>query len=288
MGTVAENQQAWGHYDWSQGGDEWSHAWGGTESLWWTTIFPRIRRFLPAPRILEIAPGFGRCTQYLKEVCDELVVVDLADRCIDACKERFRAESHIRYHVNDGQSLDAIADGSIDFVFSYDSLVHAESDVLRAYLSQLGRKLASDGAGFFHHSNLGSFRDPATGEVRVENPHWRASTMTARDFIAYCDEAGLSCVSQELVAWGGEVLNDCFSSFTRNGSVFVRPYERWENRGFMDEANRAQQLSRVYGLGESPPLRGAQSLPSGAPTAPLPQLRRGILQRLRALALGSM
>ena len=104
------------------------------------------------------------CTQYLKEVCDELVVVDLADRCIDACKERFRAESHIRYHVNDGQSLDAIADGSIDFVFSYDSLVHAESDVLRAYLSQLGRKLAPDGAGFFHHSNLGSFRDPATGE----------------------------------------------------------------------------------------------------------------------------
>ncbi len=50
-----------------------------------------------------------------------------------------------------------VADGSIDFVFSFDSLVHAEEDVIRSYLDQLGQKLRPDGVGFLHHSNLGEY-----------------------------------------------------------------------------------------------------------------------------------
>ena len=86
-----------------------------------------------------------------------MIVVDMSDKCIDACKRRFRGLDHVRYHVNDGRSLDAIEDGSIDFVFSFDSLVHAEADVVEAYLAQLERKLRPGGVGFIHHSNLGEF-----------------------------------------------------------------------------------------------------------------------------------
>ncbi|RIL07893.1 MAG: hypothetical protein DCC71_01440 [Proteobacteria bacterium] len=281
MGTIAENQDAWGHYDWSKGGDEWSHCWGGTESLWWTTLFPRVRRFVPAPRILEIAPGFGRITQYLKGLCDELIVVDLTERCIAACRERFAGESHISYHVNDGRSLDAIADGSIDFVFSYDSLVHAETDVIEAYLAQLGRKLRPDGAGFFHHGNLGSFRDAASGALTVANPHWRAESTAAADVVRYCEVAGLVCLSQELVAWGGDVLNDCFSTFTVRGSVYERSYQRFENPRFMDEAARALELARTYGLDGAIPLRrdpAPRPVARGPASAP-----RGLFARLREL-----
>jgi SAM-dependent methyltransferase len=272
VGTIAENQQAWGHYDWSQGGDEWSHCWGGTEALWWTSIFPRVRRFVPAGRILEIAPGFGRATQFLKDLCDALIVVDLTERCIAACRERFASDRHIEYHVNDGRSLDAVPDASIDFVFSYDSLVHAERDVMQAYLEQLGRKLRPDGVGWFHHSNLGSFRDAATGSLRVENPHWRAESMSAADFVAFCDAAGLVCLSQELIGWGGEVLNDCFSCFTSKGSVFERPYQLFENPGFMGEAARALELARVYGLDAPPPQRR---------DAPDSVRATGLLERIR-------
>jgi hypothetical protein len=35
---------------------------GGVDGQWFATIFPRIRKLLPAPRILEIAPGHGRWT----------------------------------------------------------------------------------------------------------------------------------------------------------------------------------------------------------------------------------
>src|SRR5207248_6740177 len=139
-------------YDWPQKGEEWSSSWGGPEAQWFGAVLPRIHAFVPAHTILEIAPGFGRWTRYLKDYCHDLIVVDMAERCIKACQQAFASSSHITYHVNDGKSLAMIADRSIDFVFSFDSLVHAEADVIAAYLGQLARKLAPNGAGFFHHS----------------------------------------------------------------------------------------------------------------------------------------
>jgi hypothetical protein len=51
-----------------------------------------------------------------------------------------------------------VPDDSIDFVFSFDSLVHAEADVMQAYLNQLVRKLKLNGVGFIHHSNIGEYQ----------------------------------------------------------------------------------------------------------------------------------
>jgi hypothetical protein len=52
------------------------------------------------------------------------------------------------FHVNDGRSLAAVADGSVDLIFSFDSLVHVEADVMLAYLEQLAHKLTPHGIGF--------------------------------------------------------------------------------------------------------------------------------------------
>jgi hypothetical protein len=75
----------------------------------------------------RIGPGFGRWTQYLRRLCIRLIVVDLSERCIDSCRRRFAGDRHIEYIVNDGTSLEQIPDGSVDFIFSFDSLVHAVS-----------------------------------------------------------------------------------------------------------------------------------------------------------------
>src|SRR4030095_8370524 len=45
-------------------GEEWSSAWGGSEAQWLGAIFLRIRAFIPTDTILEIAPGFGRWTNF--------------------------------------------------------------------------------------------------------------------------------------------------------------------------------------------------------------------------------
>jgi SAM-dependent methyltransferase len=214
--TVEENHNRWTNYEWSDKGDEWSVGYGGTESMWSWAIQPRISSFLPSAHTLEIAPGFGRATQFILPASDKLTLVDLAEPCIEACKKRFEGHDNIEYHVNDGRSLDMVADGTIDFVFSWDSLIHVEDDVIEGYLAQLGRKLRPGGTGVFHHSNMDSYRDRKTGELTIGNEHWRATSMSAAKFQQFSSAAGLRCIAQELIPWGGTDFTDCISVFRRD------------------------------------------------------------------------
>jgi hypothetical protein len=262
MPTVDRNLQEWGQrYEWEQQGDEWSSSWGGAEAQWFGAIFPRIHAFVPAGRMLEIAPGFGRWTHFLRGHCEHLTVVDMAENCINACRRRFASDSHISYHVNDGRSLEMIEDHSIDFVFSFDSLVHAEADVIDIYQRQLARKLTPNGVGFIHHSNIGEYQQDfakmgnipamlrpamATMGYAFDNNHWRAFSMTAGLFEKYCDQHGLQCIGQELVNWGARRMIDCFSVFTRKSSVWARPNRVIRNPDFMKEADLIKRWSQVY------------------------------------------
>ena len=156
MPTVEQNLFLWGNADgWKDDGDKWSIKWGSTELEWSTSIFPRIRQFIPASTILEIAPGFGRWTQFLKGYCDHLIAVDVSPACIERCKERFASDPRVQFFANDGKSLAMVTDSSVEFAFSFDSLVHVEADVIAAYLSQLAKKLKP-----------GGYRVPASLESR--------------------------------------------------------------------------------------------------------------------------
>ncbi len=260
--SIHRNKLQWSTYAWPEGGDEWSASWGGTEALWHKTILPRIGALLPAEHILEIAPGYGRCTQYLATQCRNMTLVDLTEKCIESCKQRFRDLPNIRYVVNDGKSLEAVDNESVDFVFSWDSLVHVEKDVMEAYLHQLASKLKTGGMGFLHHSNIGAFRDAATCGLTVENRHWRGESMSAELFRAYCRAAGLRCLSQEILAWGGEVLNDCFSVITKGSSQPDQPPRVVENPHFMQEAS---------GRGSPPDFYRALGIRKGSFAAAAPE-----------------
>ncbi|HVG17350.1 MAG TPA: class I SAM-dependent methyltransferase [Chitinophagaceae bacterium] len=264
MSTVEQNIKRWKeNYKWTDAGEEWSSEWGGSSTQWFGTILPRIYPFLPTGTILEIAPGYGRWTNYLKNYCEQLMIVDVAENCIEACRHRFAAESKITCHVNDGKSLAMVPDNSVDFVFSFDSLVHAESDVIEAYLNQLAKKLKPTGFGFIHHSNIGSYpghfsiakRFPHSVTKRLtrlgilDTPHWRASSMTALSFERYCDRAGLQCVSQELVNWASKRLIDCLSVFTPKANGHQRSNVVIENPDFMTEAKKLRRLSNALGHG---------------------------------------
>ena len=269
MPDVSENRLTWNTpSSWSARGDEWSGPWGGTELMWHGTLRPRLHAFLPANTILELGPGHGRWTQYLKEVADKLVLVDLAESCIAACRERFGPDGRISYHVNDGKSLDMVPDRSIDVVFSFDSLVHAEADVLEAYLNQLAAKLTPNGVGFIHHSNMGAYRRAVwvaktvperlrraltMRRLLVNLYAWRAESTSAELFAALCERAGLVCITQEKIGWEyGRGLTDTISLFTVPGSRWERANVVVENRGFMDEAAQLAQIGRLYGAHSFP------------------------------------
>jgi SAM-dependent methyltransferase len=248
-------------YDWSQQGEEWSQAWGGSEAQWFNVIYPRVHAFLPAGSILEIGPGFGRWTNFLRGYCSQLTIVDLAAKCVEACRQRFVTDSHITYYVNDGASLAMVPDSTIDFVFSFDSLVHVESDVIEDYLAQLAKKLKPNGIGFIHHSNIGEYprsRFSASENIpegiRVfltrlgyyDHSHSRAFSMTAQRFERSCQEAGLQCIGQEIVNWGSRSLIDCLSLFTPAGSDWGRENRVLRNPEFMVEAGLTKRIAPLY------------------------------------------
>jgi SAM-dependent methyltransferase len=249
MPTLDQNIKAWDEsYKWIEQGDEWSRAWGGPSAQWFGTILPRLKSFVPAHRILEIAPGYGRWTQFLIPLCDDLILVDISPKCIDVCRERFAGQPQIQYHVNDGRSLSMVDDDSIDLAFTFDSLVHVEADVLREYLDQLSRKLTRDGIAFIHHSNMGEYVDSVTGKLppTVANRHWRALTVSGQSVQETCRTIGVSCVSQELINWGGSDLNDAITVVARPESRWARPTVTMRNTGFNNEILYVRQVAQLY------------------------------------------
>ena len=263
MPTTEQNLTTWDQsYDWTIQGDEWSDPWGTAEAQWYYSLLPRIRRFVPAPRIVEIAPGHGRWTQFLAPLADQLTIVDLSPACIEVCKRRFSHLDNIAYSVNDGLTLPDVEANSVDFVFSFDSLVHVEADVVRSYLGELHRVLNEDGVGVLHHSNIGSYdRSEFTADSSPESEldeaafiartHWRAFSMSAAKFAEQAVEAGLSCVGQELIAWDGARLIDAVSVVTRPGSRNDRDHRLVENPWFMDEARSTRVADWAFGGGQA-------------------------------------
>jgi Methyltransferase domain len=237
---LSENAVYWNTgFHWRSRGDEWSRWWGSPAAEWNATIFPRVSEFLPVQRLVEIAPGFGRWTAFLRRHCDELIGVDLSARCVKACRRRFwRHPRRMRFYVNDGKSLAAVGVRAADFVFSFDSLVHVEQDVMASYIGELARTLADDGVAFLHHSHMGAY--PAS-EVGERVPHWRSASVSADSVADTAAAVGLRCFKQELIRWGDdhEFLNDALTWIARPGSRYDREPTRIVNKSFMDEARRA-------------------------------------------------
>ena len=250
MPTIEENQTIWdGEYNWNEAGNEWSAHWGGTVMQWFGTLLPRIHRFVPAPVILEIAPGFGRWSQFLARLCDELILVDLSAECAEACQQRFARLPHVASHQNDGRTLPMVEDARIDFAFSFDSLVHADEHALGSYVAELARVLRPGGRGFVHHSNAGEYsRDDLVG--LCEDLHFRDFTMSAEKMRGFIADHGLVCVSQEIIPWGTErALLDTLTVVAKPGpdhDVSNSVPRILRNHLFMREAEQWLELSHLY------------------------------------------
>jgi SAM-dependent methyltransferase len=235
------NRITWNdEYPWTQAGEEWSACWGNSEAQWMGSILPRVHRFLPCRSVLEIAPGFGRWTRFLLRACDSYVGLDVARTCVERCQERFRAVPHARFVENDGRTLAAVPDGSVDFAFSFDSLVHVELEVLRSYLEQLVSKASPTGVAFIHHSNAHA------ADAEEARRHHRALDVSAERVQEVIRAARGKVLVQEEVNWGATSLIDAFTLFASSGAQARGRPVLLKNAKFMLEAQLIKENLSPY------------------------------------------
>jgi len=262
MPSIFENRQKWdGLYDWSLEGDEWSEYWGTAHAQWIGCLLPRVSPLLKG-RILEIAPGHGRWTQFLLAHCTSLIGIDLAPSCVERCNKRFGQYPNLEFKVNDGLTFPMIEDRSIDFAFSFDSLVHAESDVMSSYASELARVLKAGGVAFLHHSNVDAVRRRSVlyqvrrvkiwlSRLPFTNPYWRAASMSAEKMRKFVEDAGMMCLQQEIVPWGKSwpLMVDCMSTIVNTPGVQCHVVR---NPRFMEEAAAIKRIFSLRAMGIQP------------------------------------
>lgn len=184
---------------------------GMANSQWTKLIEPFFGRLpIDYSSILELACGHGRMTSILLGKADTVVAVDVLQENIDFCANRFAGVEKLRLVRNDGVTLKEIPDSSITFLFCFDSMVHFDSDVIRAYLGEFRRILKPGGFAFCHHSNYD--RNPE-GDFQ-KAPHAR-NFMTENMFRHYAFKEGLKTVKTKVIDWGaGEKhfeRHDCLS-----------------------------------------------------------------------------
>lgn len=216
--SIENNRRVWDRdYHWLADGDEWNGqaAYCGQPYAAWKEAL--VAAFLaPAvcldSAVLEIGPGHGRWTRFIRDHCGMLYLADLSANCLDFCRREF-GDARTVYVPTDGHSLAGIPDAAIDFAWSYDCFVHIGPRDTAGYLRDLRRVLKPGGRAVIHHPGrrhallwldglrrcgplaLKTYTWMSLGTWSTDEG-WRAS-MSRRRFARFAREAGLEVMCQQ-------------------------------------------------------------------------------------------
>ncbi len=167
------------------------------------SVFYKMFQQLDLANVVELACGRGRHVQKYLDQAGHVTLVDILEKNIEYCRERFQGDSRIDYYKNNGYDLEKIKSESCTALFTYDAMVHFESMDIYQYLQETFRILCPGGKALFHHSN--NYSD-YKASFRNAPPHGRAF-MSKDLFAHYCYKAGLTVLEQHVIDWGEEGRN---------------------------------------------------------------------------------
>jgi len=250
VATLSANKKYYENYDWTSGGEEWSEPWGGTRSMWLASIYPRISEFLPVGNIVEIGSGHGRIARILHAFAtSQLVLFDIVDDCVSVCKKKFESSSKTICRKTNGNALEGVANNSVDFIFSFYSLVGSDKETITGYLREVDRVLSDDGVAFIHHSNAGMYFDPDkpdTDKRLLLLAAYRDMSIDAAEVQEIAKSCNLTCIKQECINWDiTEILSDCFSTIVRPASKWACEPVLLHNPEFQQEQNQARDREQA-------------------------------------------
>jgi ubiquinone/menaquinone biosynthesis C-methylase UbiE len=212
MGDNRNNRQRPTSADLAQLAHKEAQVWQGSvyyeDAEKWTHLFWNPKgNFLPLfekmdlSRTLELACGHARHAEYLLSTygqkIERLFLTDILPSNIHYCMSRIGSHEKVSLFINNGIDFQPMSDKSLTALFCYDAMVHFDRDVVRAYLRDTARVLASGGKALFHHSNYSERPDTSFGQ----NPHARAYMSTSL-FREYAEAENLMVLAQHGFRWG--------------------------------------------------------------------------------------
>jgi ubiquinone/menaquinone biosynthesis C-methylase UbiE len=192
-----ENRKRWTDWDWSGGGEEWTASAAWKQALIDDVLLAQIPQ---GGVILEIGPGATRWSAVLHPRARRLILVDVADRPLALCRERFAGAENVEYVLSSGRDLPGVADSSVNAIWSFDVFVHVAPVDQAGYLEEMARVLLPGGVAVIHHAdgrNLGH---------QPSRSGWR-SPMSRYLFATLAAQHGLA-VDAQISSWGAGGCHD--------------------------------------------------------------------------------
>jgi ubiquinone/menaquinone biosynthesis C-methylase UbiE len=183
---------------WKTASKYYDDAEKGMENRWGNFIWPFINQ-CDFSVCVDLGAGHGRNTRKLLEQdgCKTVYCVDINKENTDVLSKRFKDEKRVTVITNNGFAIPELAANSITLFYTFDAMVHFDSDIVRAYLREVARVLKKGaGRAFLHHSNY----NLKPGGDPHKNPGWR-NFMSMDMFAHYAIKEGFVVEKQEKVDW---------------------------------------------------------------------------------------
>jgi ubiquinone/menaquinone biosynthesis C-methylase UbiE len=100
---------------------------------------------------VEIGPGGGRWTRYLLGF-KKLYIVDYYSELLEEAERRFRRPDVI-FIKNNGTDFPGIGDHCVDYLFSFGTFVHLDTNLIEGYLNNMRRILKARASVVLHYSD---------------------------------------------------------------------------------------------------------------------------------------
>ena len=168
--------------------------------------FLHLFRQLDLTEVIELACGRGRHVGQYLDSAGSVTLVDILEKNIAACQERFRAYRNVHYYCNNGFDLKQLESGKYTALFSYDAMVHFEMMDIYQYLKDIYRVCAKGGRVLIHHSNYAQDYKASF----LNSPHGR-SYMTDGIFAYLAFRSGFKVLEQKVISWGESRDIDCIT-----------------------------------------------------------------------------
>jgi ubiquinone/menaquinone biosynthesis C-methylase UbiE len=179
----------------------------------WKTLIEPVLAHCPIDysRTIDFAAGYGRNTRKLLDAgAGHVTMVDVNPECVAHLETHFPRD-RTRAVLNNGAGLADLDALSFTFLYTFDSMVHFDLEIVISYIPEFARVLKPGAHAFVHHSNYSA--NPG-GDFR-QNPHWR-NFMSAAIFKHIAVRSGFDVIQQETFSWGEPDI-DCITVLRRNG-----------------------------------------------------------------------